>query len=570
VKSEDSQQRVQKFFTTYKGDGVIGKMIDASPPELQNFIVTLYEKVGKLFKIGAALSAERDLPRLLQMIVEEACICTNADGVTLYLMSSDQKKLNFEIVQNTSLNIKMGGASGNPITWQPVPLYLNDNTRNRAMVSAHVALTGGVVNIDDVYNVRGFDFSGTRTFDANTGYRSKSMLVLPLRNHDNDIIGVLQLINCISPVTHEVVSFSEEDQELAVSLASQAAVAITNARLIRDLEQLFESFIQVIASAIDEKSHYTAGHIARVAELTMLLANVVNRIDYGKYAKVQFDQNQLKELRIAAWMHDVGKITIPEHIVDKSTKLQTIFDRINHIQLKFELLKQTLKLDLLSWKLDQLECHGDKQRLNVKEQEYYSTLRQLDSDLEFVKTCNSGKQCLSEEDRQRLLQIAAKKIRLDNLEMMLLSGNEIENLAITQGTLTDRERDIINNHAAVTLKMLRQLSYPHKIEKIPEIAGAHHEKPDGSGYPQGLSGEQLGLQSKILALADVFEALTARDRPYKKATSLSESIQIMQNMAEHNHIDSDLFKIFVQERVYLDYAYKFIDPAQIDTEIFQL
>jgi transcriptional regulator with GAF, ATPase, and Fis domain len=285
----------------------VNMLLSKLTPEVKGFMEKQLDQIRRLNQIGTALSAEKNLDRLLEMIVDEAREFTNADGGTLYIMSDDEEELNFAIVQNTSLNVRMGGTGGK-ITWSSVRLKNLDGKPNHANVSAYAAITGQVVNISDVYHAEGFNFEGTRRFDAETGYRSKSMLVVPMRNHENDIIGVLQLLNAQIARTTEVISFSTENQKMTESLASQAAVAISNNRLIHDLENLLESFIRTIATAIDEKSPYTGGHVRRVSELTMTIAEKINKSVDGPYASIYFDEDKLKELRISAWLHDVGKI----------------------------------------------------------------------------------------------------------------------------------------------------------------------------------------------------------------------------------------------------------------------
>ncbi|MCK4447123.1 MAG: GAF domain-containing protein [Candidatus Marinimicrobia bacterium] len=521
------------------------------------------DRVKQLSKIGAALSAERNLPKLLQMILEEARNFTKSDGGTLYMMNDDERSLRFEIVQTSSLNIRMGGTSGNPINWYPVKLYLQDGKPNHAMVSAHVALTGEVVNIPDVYDVEGFDFKGTRTFDSKTGYRSKSMLVVPMRNHEEEIIGVLQLINAQDPITKDTVPYSTADQELIISLASQAAIAITNTRLIYDLEKLLESFIQVIASAIDEKSPYTGGHIERVAKLTMMIADIVNEIEYGKYSSFHLNKDELKELRIAAWMHDVGKITTPEYVVDKSTKLETIYDRINTIKMRFEVLKRDAEIELLKHKLGIAEGKSFED-VKTLEEAYKAKVRDIEDDFSLLETSNVGGEFMAQDKQEQVRKIGEEKIGVRGEEKFLLSEDEIKNLCIPKGTLTEKERQIINNHVVVTIKMLEKLPYPKKLRRVPEFAGGHHEKLDGTGYPNGLKDEQLSTQAKMMALADIFEALTSKDRPYKKGKTLSEAMKIMGFMAKDRHIDPELFEIFIKEEIYLKYAKQYMDPSQID------
>lgn len=537
--------------------------IRQSPEEVQQYLAELCRQIQDLSKIGAALSAERNLPKLLEMILEEARHFTNADGGTLYMMNDDERSMRFEIVQTDSLNIRMGGTSGNSIDWYPVRLYLQDGQPNHAMVSAHVALTGEVVNIPDVYDVKGFDFTGTRAFDKKTGYRSKSMLVVPMRNHEDEIIGVLQLLNALDPNTKESIPFTSADQGLIISLASQAAVAITNTRLIHDLEQLLESFIQVIASAIDEKSPYTGGHIERVAKLTMMIAEHINKIDYGVYAPLFLNQDELKELRIASWMHDIGKITTPEYVVDKSTKLETIYDRINTVRARFEILKRDAKIELLEHKL-RIANGESPENIEAVEENYRARIKSIEADMAFLETANIGGEFMAPEKQERVKMIGQQKIEMNNEIRDLLDEDEIANLCIPKGTLTNREREIINHHVVMTIKMLEKLPYPKKLRRVPEYAGGHHEKLDGTGYPNGLREEQLSPQARMMALADIFEALTARDRPYKKGKTLSEAMKIMGFMAKDKHIDPELFKIFVREKLYLQYAREYMDPSQID------
>jgi len=562
MKLDHTEQQLNQILKELDDDPQVVEQLLQCPRAVKEHMVDLYTKVNELSKVGAALSAERDLPKLLEMILEEAREFTLADGGTLYMMDEDEKSLRFEIVQTDSLNIRMGGTSGNPIDWYPVRLYLKDGKPNHAMVSAHVALTGEVVNIPDVYDVEGFDFSGTRAFDNKTGYRSKSMLVVPMRNHEDEIIGVLQLINAQHPDTKETIAFSEADQRLIISLASQAAVAITNATLINDLERLFQAFIESIASAIDEKSKYTGGHIERVAELTMTMARTVNQIDYGKYANFSISDEELEELRIAAWMHDIGKITTPEYVVDKATKLETIYDRINTVQARFEILKRDARIAFLE---KQLEKKGmTSQDVQGLENEFTQRQQQLTDHLAFLEISNVGGEFMADEKKEQVRKIAREKFSMNDTESPLLSEDEVANLCIPKGTLTDKEREIINNHVKVTIKMLEQLPFPKKLRRVPEIAGGHHEKLDGSGYPDGLTEQELPLQTRMMALADIFEALTAKDRPYKKGKTLSEAMKIMGFMAKDKHIDPELFRIFVKEKIYLEYAKQFIHPSQID------
>jgi HD-GYP domain-containing protein (c-di-GMP phosphodiesterase class II) len=532
-------------------DDRIAQLLNKPASYIRAFIENQLEMVRRLTMIGVALSAEKNLGRLLEMIVEEAKNFTNADGGTLYIMSDDEQELRFAVVQSSTLNIRMGGTSGE-ITWSPVPLKNPDGSPNHNNVSAYVALTGNVVNIPDVYDAEGYNFDGTRMFDASTGYRSKSMLVVPMRNHENDIIGVLQILNARDEVTGGIIPFSSESRQMTESLASQAAVALTNNRLIHDLEDLLESFVKSIATAIDEKSPYTGGHVRRVADLTIAFAEKLNEASEGPYTNTFFNEDKMREIRIAAWLHDVGKITTSEHVIDKATKLETIWDRIEMLKARFEVLERDREIGLIK--------EGTHE---VKDEGFLNELRE---DLNFLVHANRGSEYMSDEMVERVKRVAARQWVQQGESKPVLTDNEILNLTVRSGTLTEDERNIINNHAIATFKILSELPFPKKLKHVPDYAAAHHERPDGSGYPLGLKGDQLSLQSRILALADIFEALTAKDRPYKKGKTLSEAISIMKFMVKQNHLDPEIFNFFMKERIYLDYAKRELSSQQIDLE----
>ncbi len=536
----------------------INSLLSRLVTDVRQFTESQLSQIKRLAQIGTALSAEKNLDRLLEMIVDEARQFTNADAGTLYIISDDETELNFAIVQNNSLGVRMGGTGGK-ITWPPVNLKNADGSPNHANVSAHVAISGDVVNITDVYDAQGFNFEGTKKFDQGTGYRSKSMLVVPLRNHENDIIGVLQLLNAQDLAKENVIKFSYESQEMTLSLASQAAIALSNNRLIQDLQNLLESFIRTIAMAIDEKSPYTGGHVRRVAELSMTIANKINETQEGKFAELKLTDDQLRELRLAAWLHDVGKITTPEHIVDKATKLETVYDRVNEVRTRFELLKKEYNLEIHNKRPD---------NQNIKKNEYSGeiseAINQLNEEYMFIAELNNGSEFTNDNMVARIKEIGKRQLTVDGQIMPLLSEDEIYNLSINRGTLNNEERNIINNHAMVTYKMLSQLPFPKKMRNVSMYAAAHHEKLDGTGYPMGLKGDELSLQSRIIAMADIFEALTAKDRPYKKGKTLGEALKIMGFMVKDKYIDSDLFDLFIKEKIYSDYAVRELAPQQID------
>ncbi len=503
----------------------------------------------RLVEIGIALTTEKNLDRLFEKILEEARELTNADAGTLYLVSDEEPLLNFALIQNDTLGIYMGG-TGAKISWPPVRLRNDDDTPNYANVSAYAALSGEVVNIPDVYNAEGFNFEGTRHYDIETGYRSKSMLVIPMRNHENDIIGVLQLLNAKDPLKGEVISFSEECVDLTKSLASQAAVALSNRRLVTGLENLLEAFTRTIATAIDEKSPFTGGHVRRVTELTMRIAHKINEQTEGPFAQLSFSEDDLNELRFAAWLHDLGKITTPEYIIDKSTKLQTIYDRIVALKTRFELAKRDSESNAPNWvSSEEITGYGASENCGLK-------MEVLDEDFQFIAEVNAGLEYLTDENLTRLKNISRKKWKFDNEWRPLLDEEELAYLSVRRGNLTNEERQIMNNHAEVTYKLLSQLPFPKKMRNVAVHAAAHHEKLDGTGYPFGLRGSEISLQSRIIAIADIFEALTAKDRPYKKEKSISEAREIMEQMVRDSHIDGDIFNLFVKEKIDLEYAKK--------------
>ncbi len=531
----------------------------------------LFRRLEQLNEIGASLSAERDINRLLESILLAAKAITRADGGTLYLLTEDDgnKRLKFEIMRTQSLNIAMGGTTGIPIPFYPIHLYSKDGKPNNHMVAAFAALTGETVNIADAYTAEGFDFNGTRNFDKKTGYRSKSFLTVPMKNHENEIIGVLQLINSLDPASGEVVAFSDADQRLAESLASQAAIALTNRQLINQLEALFESFIAMINTAIDEKSPYTGGHCQRVPELTMMLAEAVNETNEGPLMDFDMSDRDRYELKIAGLLHDCGKVTTPVHVVDKATKLESIFDRIHLVDTRFEVLKRDAEIEFLKSNaalqrqgLDELSL---RERGNQLEQAYAARLRQLDQDREFLRKCNIGGEFMPPEAQEHVRKIGDYKwLDQSGNTAHFLTDDEIENLSIARGTLTAKEREIINYHIVATIKMLEALPWPKHLRHVPEYAGGHHERMDGKGYPRGLTREQMSVQARVMGIADIFEALTARDRPYKKGKTLTESLQILGKFKEGGHIDADLFDVFIRRKVYRRYAEQFLDANQID------
>lgn len=549
------------------------KLLTTVPADIKDYICDLEDQVSNLTDIGLALSREKDMNKLLEMILLEAKRIANADGGTLYMMT-DGQRLRFEIMMTDSLDFHMGGTSGKEIPFYPVKLYLEDGKPNMHMNAAYVGLTGETVNLPDAYEAEGFDFSGTKAFDEKTGYRSQSFLTVPLKNHEDEIIGVLQLLNAQDPVTSETIEFSAKVQNLVEALSSQAAVAITNKKLIKDLEVLFESFIKLIASAIDAKSPYTGGHCERVPVITMMLAEAVHSATEGPFKEIRFSEQELYELRIAAWLHDCGKVTTPEYVVDKTTKLETIYDRIDNVALRFEIIKRDEELKFLRKKVrlendDNLSETRRREALKDLRKKHKKKLARLDDDLEFLRATNVGGEFMSDDKKEMVNKIARYRWKENGVVKPMLDENEVYNLHIGRGTLTAEERKIINDHIVMTIEMLEKLPYPKHLQNVPEFAGGHHEKLDGTGYPKGLFRDEMSLQARMMAIADIFEALTARDRPYKKGKTLSQAIRILGFMRNDSHIDPELFDIFISEKIYEKYARDYLDPSQVDEVVFQ-
>jgi len=522
----------------------------------------MLHRLKELNEIGIALSQQRNINSLLETILVAAKRITNADAGTLYLHDSTQRVLRFEILRNDKLNTAMGGTSGVAITFPAIRLYDDAGNPNHNNVASHSALSRETVNIPDAYTAEGYDFSGTKKFDGATGYRSQSFLTVPMLDHEDQVIGVLQLINAQNRESGAIVPFSSDDQQLLESLASQAAIALSNRRLIAQLEELFESFVKMINTAIDDKSPYTSGHCTRVPVLTMMLAEAVNQTNIGPLKDFTLTDKDRRELKLAGLLHDCGKITTPVHVVDKATKLETIFDRIHLVDAKLEILKRDAEIAMLR---EIAEAQSDVGRSETASKTYAGRIAQLDQDREFLRHCNVGGEAMSEEAQQRLLQIATYQWRDAEGNMCnFLSENELENLSIRAGTLTAAERGVINHHIDITIKMLDSLPWPAQLKNVTEYAGGHHERMDGKGYPRGLTREQMSVQARMMGIADIFEALTAKDRPYKKGKTLTESLTILGKFKLGGHIDPDLFDVFIREKVYLDYGKQFLSPEQID------
>ena len=557
-------------------------------------------KLQYLISAGLAMSRERDRMGLLRQILQGARQLTHCDAATLYIVTP-HRTLQFAL-----------RTRDDALPASEIALVDAAGRENAHFVSAFVALRNAPVVIDDVYADTRFDFSGTRGFDERSGYRTVSMLALPLAPREGEVIGVLQLMNALDPKTGTVIGFDEESVRLASALAAQAAISLDNHQLVQSQSDLVDSMVQLLAGAIDAKSPYTGGHCARVPELAFMLAEEATRVTEGPLAAFRFDTpEQWREFRIGAWLHDCGKITTPEYVVDKATKLETIYDRIHEIRTRFEVLWRDAEIDFLAACLNgadpaHAQAGRDARRARLRE------------DFAFLAECNLGAEFMVPEHVTRLRSIGAQtwwrhfddrlglshgaqaalhqvphqsppvlekllddkpQHRIERpvtaaddprhgfkmpVPALLYNHGELHNLSVSRGTLTAEERYKVNEHITQTIVMLDAMAFPDNLRRVPEYAGTHHETLTGKGYPRGLCAAELSVPARIMAVADIFEALTASDRPYKKSKTLSEAVEILWGFKRRGHIDPDVFDLFLTSGVYLRFAERFLSPELID------
>lgn len=516
--------------------------------------------IRRLTNIGKSLSSVTDLDRIFDMILEEALEFTNADGATIYRVNEDTGALEFEIVYNHTMNMRQGGTHGK-VDWPSIPLYQEDGTPRMSHIVTAVYHNKRSLVFDDVYETKDYDISGTVNTDKRYGYRCKSMLTIPLKNHEDDVLGIIQIINAMDK-NGNITSFNEEHITMLDSLASQAAIALSNRKLIESLETLLMQFMRSIATGIERKSKYSSDHILRVARLTDCFAAKLNAAETGPYSSLHFSDNELKELSMAGMMHDVGKIVTPEFIMDKSTKLETIMDRVSivsdrfrHMKLFFRYLSHAMPVTELD-DFIKTNVHPDLDHTGIE--------AWLSAELEFVKRVNIGGEFLPDADLERINHLATVNFDYEGESYFLISEEEKANLQIRRGTLTQDEMKQMAAHVSVTWDMLSQLTFPKKYRNVAFYAATHHEKLNGKGYPNGIGADRLPLQSRIIAVADIFEALTSADRPYKKAKTLSESLRIMAFCVKDGDLDKDLVDFFLDSGLYLEYAQNYMGENMID------
>jgi HD-GYP domain-containing protein (c-di-GMP phosphodiesterase class II)/HAMP domain-containing protein len=503
--------------------------------------------------IGSALSEEPDPRRILDAILRGAQRVTGADGAAIHRVTSDERlQLALLRVESLGLVAPASGEERDLLAARALP----------ALPLARTVITSGqTAQLSDLEQASPEDAEAQRSFDARLGYRTRSLLAIPMFDHDGQVIGALQLLNRRGP-GDEPTAFSAEDRVLAESLASQAGVVLSKHGLLHEFRLLFEGLVDLLVQAIDEKSPYTGQHCRRVPILTEMIADAAARSEIGALRLFRPSEPERYELRIAALLHDCGKVTTPVHVIDKATKLETLFDRIELLATRFEALKREAEVRSLERRL---AAAGLPAELDERAQ---GEMRRLDQDLATLRRCNVGVEQMAAADQAEVRAIASRWSwhAPDGTLQPALSDDEVANLTVTRGTLTPQEREVIHHHVVATVRMLERLPYPRHLRGVPAIAGAHHERLDGSGYPLGLDAARISLQGRILGLADVFEALTAKDRPYKRALKLSEVVAILRDMADDGKIDRDLLEVFLRERLHLRYAREYLDPEQLDEE----
>jgi HD-GYP domain-containing protein (c-di-GMP phosphodiesterase class II) len=518
---------------------------DQTAMELHRAVTDL----GTLNNIGVALSNERNTDALLELILTKSREITCCDAGSLYLVEEEPeggKHLVFKLTQNDSHDV--------PFTQFTMPI-------NTQSIAGYAAATGKILNIKDAYRIRHLPFRLNRDFDQKYGYRTKSMLVVPMQNQKNEIIGVLQLINAKKHaaarlttrrlVHQEVIPFSKRSQELAASLASQAAVALENNLLYRDIQRLFEGFVKASVTAIESRDPTTFGHSERVATLTVGLAEVVDREETGRYRDVRFSHVDIQELRYASLLHDFGKVGVREEVLVKAKKLYPA--QMSLVQKRFQYIKKVLELEDCRKKLDYVLRHGNQDyaaTFAAYDAELAAMSQQLDDFLQHILQANEPT-VLPEKTSEKLTEIAGWTFQgPDAPGEALLSPEELRLLSIPKGSLDPEERLQIESHVIHSFRFLSQIPWTKELRRIPEIARGHHEKLDGSGYPYHMKGDEIPFQSKIMTIADIFDALTARDRPYKRAVPVERALDIIGQEVKSQLIDPELFRLFVDAKIY--------------------
>ena len=501
-----------------------------------------------LNNIGVALSTERNTDALLELILSKSREITSADAGSLYLVEESKgiKHLVFKLTQNDSHSV--------PFRQFTMPI---DTTS----ISGYAASTGQILNIKDAYRIRNLPFKLNRDFDKKFGYRTKSMMVIPMKNQKDEVIGVLQLINSkthsgvklTSPkiVREEVGPFSRQSQYLASSLASQAAVTLENNLLYRDIEKLFEGFVKASVTAIESRDPTTFGHSERVAKLTVALAETVDRLDAGPYKDIRFTREDIREIRYASILHDFGKVGVREEVLVKAEKLYPA--QLELVKKRFQYIRKSLELEGYRKKVEHLIRNGNQgyeEGFARIDSDWRRELDRLDEFLQDILQANKPT-VLPEKISEKLVEIAGWKFDdPSGPTEPLLTPDELKLLSITKGSLNPDERLQIESHVIHSFRFLEQIPWTKELKRVPEIARAHHEKLDGSGYPYRMKSEEIPFQAKMMTISDIFDALTARDRPYKRALPIERALNIIGDEVKSELLDPVLFDLFINAKIY--------------------
>ena len=513
-------------------------------------VTRVEREMEQLNQIGVALSAERDITRLLDLILQKAREVTSADAGSLYLVEAageNEQRLRFKLTQNDSRQF--------PFTEFTMPL-------TETSMAGHVALHGEALNLEDAYEIppdRPYRFNPK--YDQDSGYLTRSMLTLPMKNAKAEVIGVVQLINskrdrearlaAREDVNRFVVPFSARAQRLALSLASQAAVAYENSKLYQDIETLFEGFVRAAVTAIEQRDPTTSGHSSRVSTLTVGLAEAADRCDAGLYAGLHFNREQMKEIRYAALLHDFGKVGVREEVLVKAKKLYP--GQLQLLSQRFDYVRKELEAAFLRQKAQFLMEKPREEAVSLiesLEQEFRRRQEEVDDFYQVILQANEPT-VLPAGKFDRLLEIARQTYRDPRgIEHNLLNPEEVRYLSIPKGSLDPAERVQIESHVIHTFNFLTQIPWTKEIGEIPLIARGHHEKLDGSGYPYQLRAEDIPVQTRMMTICDIFDALSASDRPYKKALPPERALDILKAGAEHHELDQELFRLFLDAKIH--------------------
>ena len=520
--------------------------------QLEGALTRKSEELHDLNRIGVALSAERDIKKLLELILLKSREITNADAGSLYLVergkdqeSTQDARLRFKLSQNDSVVV--------PFEEQTMPL-------NETSIAGYVALSGRDVNVANAYQLpAGFPFKISRSFDEKSGYRTRSMLVVPMRDHEHKAIGVVQLINKkrdpkmvlrpVSVVEEAVIPFTSVDEELVSSLTSQAAVAFENTLLIQDIRNLFNSFVEASVTAIESRDPTTSGHSKRVATLTVGLAEQADSVVTGPFRELRFSRDQLQEIRYASLLHDFGKVGVREKVLIKGKKLYV--GEMLVIRQRFGYIKRTLEAEHLRAKLEQVQSgRSSPQLLTEMDANHEERQREIDAILRMIMQANEPS-ILEEDSVRALLDLPNRTFRdAEGNRQPFLTPNEVSALSIRRGSLSEKERREIESHVTHTFRFLSEIPWTGDFRRVPEIAYAHHEKLDGTGYPRRLTGKDIPVQSKMMTISDIFDALVAWDRPYKKSVPVERALDILKEEAGQGKLDRDLLGLFIEAKVY--------------------